>query len=124
LRYASAEPSARARSGSDMQDVWVSCRIYIKARGGKPRQAYVVLHGASNALEPRSYVVLLLRHPNGTVIQVPGKVARRRGRGSVEVYIPVDAALSLAVWMGVKVEKSTTVYGYAAKIKEVSPPAV
>jgi len=53
---------------------------------------------------------------------VPGKVARQRGRGSVEVYIPVDAALTLATWMGVKVEGNTTIYGYAAKIESVHRP--
>jgi hypothetical protein len=104
-------------------DVWHSCKVYIKARGGKPRQAYVVMHGNFGALEPRSYVVLLLRHPNGTVIQVPGRVARRRGRGSVEVYVPIDAALTLAAWMGVEVEGNTAIYGYAAQIKELRPPA-
>ncbi len=106
-----------------MQEAWLPCKVYVKARGGKPRQAYAVVHGDFGALEPGLYVVLLLRHPNGTVIQVPGRVARRRGRGVVEVYIPIDAALTLATWMGVKVEGNTAIYGYAAQIKEVRPPA-
>jgi hypothetical protein len=101
---------------------WHPCKVYIKVQKQKPRQAYVVLHGAFGALEPRSYVLLLLRHPNGTVIQVPGRVARRRGRDAVEVYIPIDAALTLAAWMGVKVEGNTAIYGYAAKIESVHRP--
>jgi hypothetical protein len=106
-----------------MMEAWHPCKIYIKARGGKPRQAYAVVHGVSSALEPRSYVVLLLKHPNGTVIQVPGRVARRRGAGAAEIYIPLDAALTLAAWMGAKVEGNTAIYGYAAQIKEVRPSA-
>jgi len=51
-------------------------------------------------------------------------VARRLSRGYVEIYVPTEAALTLAAQMGVRVEKSTTVYGYAAKVKEVAPPAV
>ena len=103
-------------------ETWIPCKVYIKARGGKPRQAYVVLHGASGALEPRFYVVLLLRHPTGMVIQVLGKVARQRGAGAVEIYIPVDAAMTLAVWMGVEVKGNTTIYGYVAKIESVHRP--
>jgi len=102
---------------------WLPCKIHLKARNGKPQRAYIVLHDASGALEPRSYIVLLVRHPSGLVLQVPGRVARRRGRNYAEIYIPIDAALSLAAQMGVEVKKSTTIYGYAAKIKEVSPPA-
>jgi hypothetical protein len=105
-----------------MMDVWIPCKLYIKARGKKPRQACVVMHGASGALEPRWHVVLLLRHPSGTVIQVPGRVSRRRGAGAVEIHIPLDAALTLASWMGAKVEGNTAIYGYAAQIKEVKPP--
>jgi len=104
-------------------EAWLPCKVCIKTRGGKPRQAYVVLHDASGALEPRASVVLLIRHPNGTVIQMPGRVARRRGRGAVEVYIPIDAALTLAVWMDIRVEGNTAIYGYAAKIESVRPPA-
>ena len=103
-------------------DVWITCKVYIKTREGKPRQAYVVLHGSLGALEPRSNVVLSLRHPNGTVIQVPGRVVRRRSNKSLEIYIPVDAAMTLAVWAGAKVEGNTVIYNYAAQIKEVRPP--
>ena len=105
-----------------MMEAWAPCKIYLKARGSK-RRAYLVLQDNSGALAPRWHVVLLVRHPSGAVFQVPGRVARRRGRGYVEIYIPVDAALSLAAQMGVEVKRSTTIYGYAAKIKEVSPPA-
>jgi hypothetical protein len=101
---------------------WFSCKIQIRARNGKSRRAYLVLQDASGALEPRWRVVLLIRHPSGLVLQVPGRVTRRLSRGYVEIYIPVDAALSLAAQMGVKVEKSATIYGYAARIKEVNPP--
>ena len=104
-------------------EAWGPCKIYIKTRGGKPRQSYVVMQDVPGVLEPRSYVLLSLRHPNGTVIQVPGRVARRRGRGTVEIYIPVDAAMTLAVWMGVEVKGNTTIYGYVAKIERVQPPA-
>jgi hypothetical protein len=105
-----------------MQETWLPCKIYIKTRGGKPRQSYVVMPDVSGVLNPRSYVVLLLKHPNGTVIQVPGRVARKRSRGSVEIYIPINAALTLAIWMNTKVEGNTTIYGYAAKINSVQPP--
>jgi hypothetical protein len=108
--------------GAWAPEFWHPCKVYIKVQKQKPRQAYVVLHGASVVLDPRSYVLLLLRHPNGTVIQVPGRVARRRSRDAVEIYIPVDAALTLAVWMGVKVEGNTAIYGYAAKIESVHRP--
>jgi hypothetical protein len=106
-----------------MMEAWHPCKIYIKTRGGKPRQAYVVLHDMNGLLEPRAGVVLLVRHPNGTVIQVPGRVARRRGRGYAEIYIPIDAALTLAVWMDIRVEGNSAIYGYAAKIERVRPPA-
>jgi len=104
-------------------DGWRPCKIHLKVRGGR-RRAYLILQDASGALAPRWHVVLLVRHPSGLVLQVPGKVSRRLSRGYAEIYIPIDAALSLAAQMGVKVEKSTTIYGYAARIKEVSPPAV
>jgi hypothetical protein len=103
-------------------DGWLACKIHLKARGGR-RRAYIVLQDASGALAPRWHVVLLIRHPSGVVFRVQGRVTRRLSRGYAEIYIPVDAALSLAAQMGVKVEKSATIYGYAAKIKEVSPPA-
>jgi len=103
-------------------ETWIPCKVYIKARGGKPRQAYVVLSPTSHYLKPQSYVVLLLRHPTGMVIQVLGKVARQRGAGAVEIYIPVDAAMTLAVWMGVEVKGNTTIYGYVAKIESVHRP--
>ena len=54
---------------------------------------------------------------------MPG-VVRRRLRGRyVEVDIPLDAGLSLATYMGVKVEKSATIYGYAVQIKDIGVPA-
>ncbi len=102
-------------------DSWLACKIHLKIRGSR-RRAYLIVHDASGALVPRWHVVLLVRHPSGLVLQVPGRVARRRGRNYAEIYIPIDAALALAAQMGVKPEKSTTIYGYAAKIKEVKPP--
>jgi hypothetical protein len=105
-----------------MQEAWSPCKVYIKFQKQKPRQAYVVLHTALNYLKPKSYVVLLIMHPNGTVFQVLGRVARRRGNSSLEIYIPVDAALTLAAWMNVKVEGNTTIHGYVAKIDRVQPP--
>ncbi len=104
-------------------DSWLPCKIHLKARNGKPRRAYLVLHDVSGVLEPRVSVVLLVRHPSGVVLQVPGRVSRRRSRNYAEIYIPIDAALSLAAQMGTKPEKSATIYGYAAQIKEVRPPA-
>jgi hypothetical protein len=106
-----------------MQEEWLPCKIHIKARGGRPTRVYVVLFDASGWLEPRTSVVLLVRHPSGVVFQVPGKVSRRRGRNYVEIYVPIDAGLVLAAQMGVKAEKSVTIYGYAAQIKSVKPPA-
>jgi len=105
-----------------MEGVWLPCKIHIKARGGRPKRAYLVLHDSSGALEPRASVVLLIRHPSGTVLRVTGRVTRRRGRNNVEIYVPIDAALTLAALMSVKVEKSVTIYGYAAQIKNVKPP--
>jgi hypothetical protein len=102
---------------------WLPCKIHLKARGGKPSRVYLVLQDANGLLEPRVSVVLLVRHPSGVVLQVPGKVSRRRGRNYAEIYIPIEAGLSLAAQMGVKVEKSTTVYGYAARIKSIKPPS-
>ncbi len=104
-------------------ETWFPCKIHIKTRKGKPSRAYLVLHDANGLLEPRVSVVLLVRHPNGVVLQVVGRVARRRSRNYAEIYIPIDAALSLAAQMGVKPEKSVTIYGYAARVKEVKPPA-
>jgi len=101
-------------------EAWLPCKLHIRARGGKVRRAYAVLHDAFGVLEPRWHVVLLIKHPNGTVFQVPGKVTRRLSRGYAEVYIPVDAGISLAAQMGVKTEKSTTIYGYAAQVKTSS----
>jgi len=102
---------------------WLPCKIHLKARGGKVRRAYIVLQDVSGWLEPRAGVVLLVRHPSGVVLQVLGKVSRRRGRNYAEIYVPLDAVLTLAAQMGVKPEKSTTIYGYAAQIKNVKPPA-
>jgi hypothetical protein len=103
-------------------EAWLPCKLHIRARGGKPKRAYAVLHDVNGVLEPRWYVVLLIKHPNGTVLQVSGKVTRRLSRGYVEIYIPIDAGLSLAAQMNITVEKSVTVYGYAARIKNVKPP--
>jgi hypothetical protein len=103
-------------------ETWLPCKIQIRARGGKPKRAYLVLHDSSGWLEPRASVVLLVRHPSGVVFQVAGKVSRRRGRNYAEIYVPIDAGLSLAAQMGVKVERSVTIYGYAAQIKNVKPP--
>jgi len=105
-----------------MMEAWYPCKVYIKVQKQKPRQAYIVLSPTLHYLKPQSYVVLSLKHPNGMVIQVPGRVARQRGAGTVEIYIPVDAALTLAVWMGVKVEGNTTIHGYAAKIESAHRP--
>ncbi len=103
-------------------DSWIACKIHLKISRGR-RRAYLVLHDAAGALVPRWHVVLLIRHPSGVALQVPGRVSRRRGRGYAEIYIPIDAALALAAQMGVKPEKSVTIYGYAAQIKNVKPPA-
>jgi len=105
-----------------MQEVWIPCKIQIRARGGKPRRAYVVLYDSSGVLEPRASVVLLVRHPSGVVFQVPGKVSRRRGRNCAEIYIPIDAGLALAAQAGIKAERSVTIYGFAAQVKSVKPP--
>jgi hypothetical protein len=104
-------------------EAWLPCKIHLKTRGGKLKRAYAVLLDVNGVLEPRASVVLLVRHPNGLVFQVSGKVARRRGRNYAEIYIPIDAGLTLAAQMGVKAEKSITIYGYAAQIKNVKPPA-
>jgi hypothetical protein len=102
---------------------WAPCKIYLKVRREKLSRAYIVLQDINGLLEPRAGVVLLVRHPSGVVLQVPGRLSRRRGRGYAEIYIPIDAALTLAAQMGVKAEKSTTIYGYAAKVKNIKPPA-
>jgi hypothetical protein len=102
---------------------WAPCKIHLKAHGGKLSRAYIVLQDINGLLEPRAGVVLLVRHPSGVVLQVLGRVSRRRGRGYAEIYIPIDAALTLAAQMGVKAEKSMTIYGYAVKIKNIRPPA-
>ena len=104
-------------------DGWLPCKIHLKVRGGR-RRAYLILYDASGALAPRWHVVLLVRHPGGAVFRVPGKVARRLGRGYAEIYLPVDAALALAAQMGVDAKKSRTIYGYAVRVKEVNPPPV
>jgi hypothetical protein len=104
-------------------DAWLPCKIHIKTHRGR-RRAYLVLQDTSGALEPRWHVVLLVRHPSGALFQVPGRLARRRSRGYVEVYVPIDAVLTLAAWMNVKAERSATIYGYAVQIKEVKPPAL
>jgi len=105
-----------------MQEHWLPCKIHLKTRGGKVGRAYLVLHDVNGWLEPRASVVLLVRHPSGVVFQVSGKVSRRRGRNYAEIYIPIDAGLTLAAQTGAKPEKSTTIYGYAAQIKSVKPP--
>jgi hypothetical protein len=106
-----------------MQEAWIPCKIHIKTQVQKLRRACIVMPDVSGLLEPRTYVVLLIRHRDGTVYQVPG-VVRRRLRGRyVEVDIPLDAGLSLAAYMGVKVEKSATIYGYSAKVKDFRVPA-
>jgi len=106
-----------------MQERWLPCKIHLKTRGGKVGRAYLVLHDAFGWLAPRVGVVLLVRHPSGAVFQVSGKVLRRLSRSYAEIYIPIDAGLTLAAQMGVKPEKSVTVYGYAAQVKNVKPPA-
>ena len=104
-------------------EAWLPSKIYVKVEKQRPRRAYVVLQDPSGWLEPRASVVLLIKHPNGTVLQVLGKVTRRLSRNYAEIYIPIDAGISLAAQMGVKVEKNTTIYGYAVKIKNIKPPA-
>jgi hypothetical protein len=102
---------------------WLPCKIDLKIRGGR-RRTCLVIYDPSGALAPRWHVVLLVRHPSGVVLQVPGKVARRLDRGYAEIYVPTEAALTLAAQMGVDVKRSATIYGYAARVKEVGPPPV
>ena len=102
---------------------WTPCKIQIKARGQKPGRACVVMPDVSGLLEPRTYVVLLIRHKDGTVYQLLGRVSRRLSRRRyAEIDIPLDAALSLATYMGISVEKSATIYGYSAQIKSIRMP--
>jgi hypothetical protein len=105
-----------------MQEAWIPCKIHIKAHKQKLRRACVVMPDVSGLLEPRTYVVLLIRHKDGTVYQVPGAVRRRLRNRYVEVDIPLDAALSLAAYAGISVEKSATIYGYSAQIKNIKTP--
>jgi len=105
-----------------MREAWIPCKIHIKTQRQKLRRACIVMPDVSGLLEPRTRAVLLIRHKDGAVYQVPGAVRRRLRRRYVEVDIPLDAALSLAAYMGISVEKSATIYGYSAQIKSIRVP--
>jgi hypothetical protein len=72
-------------------------------------------------------VLLLRRNKDDTVLQITGTVSKAASRKShhyVEVRIPWDDAVTLAVWAGKTVEDGDKVvlHDYVVQIKDVSPP--
>jgi predicted aminopeptidase len=108
-------------------DKWFACRITLTV-SGSTKVARVYIQDIAGTLEPKMRVVLSVRHPNGSVIQVAGAVERvlKRTKNSryVSVLIPWQVAMTLARQVGVAVEngKRTELYDYTAKIEGVSLP--
>ena len=106
---------------------WLPCRITLVSGKGS-NIARVYLPDVPGALQPKMRVVLSLKHPNGTVIQVVGIVERvlkkLQNYRYVSVLIPWQAAVSLARLVGASVEsgKKIELYDYTVQIEEASLP--
>ena len=71
--------------------------------------------------------LLLRRRGDDTVLQMIGTVSKAAARKShhyVEVRIPWDAAITLAIWAGKNVENEDKIvlHDYVVQVKEVAPP--
>lgn len=108
-------------------DKWLACRITLML-GKSTRVARVYLQDIAGTLEPGMRIVLAIKHPNGSVVQVAGFVERILKRMKnyryVSVQIPWQVAMSLARQVGVAVEngKKVELYDYTAHIEGVSMP--
>ena len=106
---------------------WLPCRIALVA-GKTSKIARVYLPDVPGALKPKMRVVMTLKHPNGTAIQVVGIVERilRRLQNYryVSILIPWQAAVSLARLVGASVEsgKKIELYDYTVQIEEANMP--
>ena len=104
---------------------WLPCRITLMASKNS-KIARVYLPDVPGALQPKMRVVLMLKHPNGTVIQVVGIVERvlkkLQNYRYVSVLIPWQAAISLARLVGAPVEsgKKIELYDYMVQIENVN----
>jgi len=106
---------------------WLPCRVTLML-GKTSRVARVYMQDIANTLEPKMRVVLSLKHPNASVIQVAGVVERvlkkMKNYRYVSVLIPWQVAMTLARQIGVPVEngKKVELYEYTVQIEEVNLP--
>jgi hypothetical protein len=105
-------------------DAWLPSRLTLYV--GKHKRALLVLKTGIPA-EAGTVVLLLARRAgDDLVLQVPGTVSKAR-RNYVEIRLPWDAAVSLAVFAGRKIdannpEGKVVIHDYVIKIERWRPP--
>ncbi len=106
-------------------DAWLPSKLTLYA--GKHKRALLVIKAGIPADEAGTAVLLLVRRAgDDLVLQVPGVVSKTR-RSYAEIRLPWDAAVSLAVFAGRKIDADSSegkvvIHDYVVKIKQWRPP--
>jgi hypothetical protein len=105
-------------------DAWLPSKLTLYA--GKHKRALLVIKAGIPAEAGTAVLLLARRAGDDLVLQVPGVVSKAR-RSYVEIRLPWDAAVSLAVFTGRKIganspEGKVVIHDYVVKIKQWRPP--
>jgi len=106
-------------------DTWLPSKLTLYL--GKHKRALLVITMGVPVPSAAGTALLLLRRPgDDLVLQVIGVVSKVRKK-YVEIRVPWDAAVSLAVFAGRKAdvnspEGKVVIYDYLVKINEWGPP--
>jgi predicted phosphatase len=86
---------------------WLPCRVTLTLSSSS-KVAHIYIQDIAGTLEPGMRIVMTLKHPNGSVVQIAGVVEKvlKRVKNSryVSVLIPWQVAMTLARQVGVTVE--------------------
>jgi len=105
-------------------DAWLPSKLTLYA--GKHKRALLVIKTGFPAEAGAVVLLLVKRAGDDLVLQVPGTVSKAR-RNYVEIRLPWDAAVSLAVFAGRKIDASkpegkVVIHDYVVKIERWRPP--
>jgi len=106
-------------------DVWLPSKLTLYL--GKHKRALLVITGGGPVPSSAGTALLLFRRPgDNLVLQVIGAVSKVR-KNYLEIRLPWDAAVSLAVLAGRKVDANSpegkiVIYDYLVKVDEWGPP--